>query len=61
MFNKKLCPKCKTGKETYEKDPNSPICPYLPTYTKKSCPYFVKETERKYAKIKEIIKWLRAR
>ena len=25
----KLCPKCKTGAESYALDPKSPVCPYL--------------------------------
>jgi hypothetical protein len=29
LFNKKICPRCKTGKYTYDLDPKSEACPYI--------------------------------
>ena len=37
----KLCPRCKTGYETYMNDNKSPICPYLGSHTGEKCGYFV--------------------
>ena len=42
MFKRKLCPKCKTGKYTYELDRRSPVCPYIGCYSGKKCPMYVK-------------------
>ncbi len=39
--NRQLCPKCKTGADSYKLDPRSPVCPYQQHYKKKSCPFFV--------------------
>ncbi len=36
-----LCPKCKTGQDTYLLDNRSPFCPYLPCHNGKSCSMFV--------------------
>lgn len=43
MFRKrkKLCPNCKTGKETYELDRHSEYCPYIGAYSKNKCRYYV--------------------
>ena len=45
MFKRKLCPKCKTGKYTYELDKRSPMCPYIDCYNGKKCPMYVKLEE----------------
>lgn len=37
MNNKQLCPKCKTGAESYRLDPKSELCPYLVYHTSKEC------------------------
>ena len=42
MFKRNLCPKCKTGKYTYELDRRSPVCPYIGCYSGKKCPMYVK-------------------
>ena len=42
MFKRKLCPKCKTGKYTYELDRRSPVCPYIGCHNGKKCPMYVK-------------------
>lgn len=41
MFRKKkLCPKCKTGKESYMLDKHSEVCPYIYCYKNGKCAYF---------------------
>ena len=42
----KLCPKCKTGAESYALDPKSPVCPYLPFHNGTTCKFFTVMTER---------------
>lgn len=46
-INRQLCPKCKTGAESYRLDPKSPMCPYLQYHNVERCPFFVpiKESE----------------
>ncbi len=46
-MNTLLCPKCKTGVESYRLDPKSPMCPYLSSHNGEKCPFFVpiKESE----------------
>lgn len=39
-MSKQLCPKCKTGAESYKLDPKSEVCPYLRYHNGKSCPFF---------------------
>lgn len=48
-MNTLLCPKCKTGADSYKLDPRSPVCPYQQYYKKKSCPFFapIEESEVK--------------
>lgn len=46
----KLCPRCRTGREMYEKDKRSDVCPYLAAYTGKTCAWFVEITDCKGAK-----------
>ena len=36
-----LCPKCKTGRDSYLLDPKSPVCPYLLCHMGISCARFV--------------------
>ena len=40
MFVRKLCPRCKTGKLTYELDRRTPVCPYINCYSGKKCAMF---------------------
>ena len=45
MENKKkpqriICPDCKTGKDSYLIDENSPVCPYLECYDGYNCAYY---------------------
>ena len=40
-MNTLLCPKCKTGAESYRLDPKSPMCPYLQYHNVERCPFFV--------------------
>ena len=50
-----LCPKCKTGAESYKLDPKSPMCPYLEYHNGKTCPYFSELSEsevNKYEKVR---------
>lgn len=42
MFKRKLCPKCKMGKYTYELDKRSPVCPYIGCHNGKKCSMYVK-------------------
>ncbi len=42
MFCKKqMCPRCKTGKDSYELDKRSEACPYLGWWEKGKCSFFV--------------------
>ena len=47
MFKKKLCPKCKTGKYTYELDKRSTECPYIGCYRNNRCSMFVRIEPKK--------------
>ena len=49
-MSKQLCPKCKTGAESYKLDPKSEVCPYLQYHNGKSCPFFspIEEGEVNY-------------
>ncbi len=42
MCKRKLCPNCKTGKETYALDERSPECPYLSLHNGRKCSMYVK-------------------
>ncbi len=37
---KQLCPKCKTGKYTYDLDPKSETCPYIGCLKWNKCPFY---------------------
>lgn len=40
MFNKKICPRCKTGKYTYDLDPKSEACPYIGCWKRNKCSFY---------------------
>lgn len=40
LFNKKICPRCKTGKYTYDLDPKSDACPYIECWKRNKCPFY---------------------
>lgn len=40
MFNKKICPRCKTGKYTYDLDPKSETCPYICCWKRNKCSFY---------------------
>ena len=40
MFNKKICPRCKTGKYTYDLDPKSEVCPYIGCWRRNKCHFY---------------------
>ena len=45
MENKKkpkriICPDCKTGKDSYLIDENSPVCPYIDSYDGYNCSFY---------------------
>lgn len=46
MFLKKqICPRCKTGKYTYDLDPKSEVCPYIGCWRRNKC-HFYKPLEK---------------
>ena len=40
LFNKKICPRCKTGKYTYDLDPKSEVCPYIGCWRRNKCSFY---------------------
>ena len=38
--NKQICPRCKTGKYTYELDPKSEACPYIGCWRRNKCSFY---------------------
>ena len=41
MFLKKqICPRCKTGKYTYDLDPKSEVCPYIGCWRRNKCSFY---------------------
>ena len=41
MFLKKqICPRCKTGKYTYDLDPKSEVCPYIGCWRRNKCHFY---------------------
>ena len=40
LFNKKICPRCKTGKYTYDLDPKSEACPYIGCWRRNKCSFY---------------------
>ena len=45
FFKKQICPRCKTGKYTYELDPKSEVCPYIGCWKRNKC-HFYKPLEK---------------
>lgn len=39
-MNNQLCPKCKTGLESYQLDPKSEACPYLAYHNGETCIFY---------------------
>ena len=40
FFKKQICPRCKTGKYTYDLDRHSEACPYIGCWKKGKCSFF---------------------
>lgn len=40
LLNKKICPRCKTGKYTYDLDPKSDACPYIGCWRRNKCSFY---------------------
>ena len=40
LLNKKICPRCKTGKYTYDLDPKSDACPYIECWNRNDCSFY---------------------
>ena len=40
FFKKQICPRCKTGKYTYELDPKSECCPYIGCWRRNKCRFY---------------------
>ena len=40
FFKKQICPRCKTGKYTYELDPKSECCPYIGCWRRNKCHFY---------------------
>lgn len=40
FWNKKICPRCKTGKYTYDLDPKSEVCPYIGCWRRNKCSFY---------------------
>ena len=40
LFKKKICPRCKTGKYTYDLDPKSETCPYICCWKRNKCSFY---------------------
>ena len=40
FFKRQICPRCKTGKYTYELDRHSEACPYIGCWKKGKCSFF---------------------
>ena len=45
FWKKQICPRCKTGKYTYELDPKSEVCPYIGCWKRNKC-HFYKPLEK---------------
>lgn len=39
-LEKQICPRCKTGKYTYDLDPKSDVCPYIECWKRNKCPFY---------------------
>ena len=40
FWKKQICPRCKTGKYTYELDPKSEVCPYIECWQRNKCHFY---------------------
>ena len=40
FFRKQICPRCKTGKYTYDLDPKSEVCPYIGCWRRNKCHFY---------------------
>lgn len=41
LLKKQICPRCKTGKDSYELDQHSEFCPYIGCWKKGKCSFYV--------------------
>ena len=56
---KALCPNCRTGKKTYDLDSHSECCPFIHSYHKNGCKFYVPLEQEKKGIIKTIKKMFR--
>lgn len=40
FWRKQICPRCKTGKDSYELDNRSEACPYIGCWKINKCPFY---------------------
>ncbi len=40
FWKKQICPRCKTGKYTYDLDPKSEVCPYIECWRRNKCNFY---------------------
>lgn len=40
FWKKQICPRCKTGKYTYDLDPKSETCPYIGCWRRNKCSFY---------------------
>ena len=40
FLKKQICPRCKTGKYTYDLDPKSEACPYIGCWKRNKCSFY---------------------
>lgn len=40
FWKKQICPRCKTGKYTYDLDPKSETCPYICCWKRNKCSFY---------------------
>ena len=40
FLTKQICPRCKTGKYTYDLDPKSETCPYIGCWRRNKCHFY---------------------
>ena len=40
FLKKQICPRCKTGKYTYDLDPKSDTCPYIGCWKRNKCSFY---------------------
>ena len=49
LFRKQICPRCKTGKYTYDLDPKSETCSYIGCWRHNKCSFY-KPLEKEHKK-----------